>query len=138
MNELIPIGNTIIAVADDEYVSAYQSGYLTYKLDYGKKTLSDMDIYNFFASVIPSVRNSGRYNAGFVTGWIAALTEVDISLNHKHIHAMHTAQSSECIRQCKRLYKKACSVHEKHRNNKRSSGASSAAVRAAYAATLVV
>ncbi len=75
MNELVTIGNTKVLVADDEFVNAYQSGYLTYKLDYSQKTLSDMDIYNFFANVIPSVRNSGRYNAGYVAGWVASLLE---------------------------------------------------------------
>ncbi len=75
MSELKHIGNTTIVVADDEFAHAYQVGYLQYKLDESQKTLSDMDIYAFYVGVITSVRHSGRYNAGYVTGWIAALVE---------------------------------------------------------------
>ncbi len=70
-----PIGNTTIIVQDDEFAHAYQVGYLQYKLDYSTKTLSDMDIYALYVGVMTSVRHSGRYHAGYVTGWIAALLE---------------------------------------------------------------
>ncbi len=69
------IGNTIIVVSDDEFAHAYQVGYLKYKLDYRTKTLSEMDIYAFYVGVITSVRHSGRYNAGYLAGWTAALLE---------------------------------------------------------------
>ncbi len=69
------IGNTIIVVNDDEFAHAYQVGYLKYKLDYRPKTLSDMDIYAFYVGVMTSVRHSGRYNAGYLAGWTAALIE---------------------------------------------------------------
>ena len=67
------IGNTTIIVSDDEFAHAYQVGYLKYKLDYRTKTLSDMDIYAFYVGVMTSVRHSGRYNAGYLAGWTAAL-----------------------------------------------------------------
>ena len=69
------IGNTTIVVNDDEFAHAYQVGYLKYKLDYSTKTLSDMDIYALIVGVITSVHHSGRYHAGYVTGWIAAILE---------------------------------------------------------------
>jgi len=69
------IGNTTIVVRDDEFAHAYQVGYLKYKLDYRTKTLSDMDIYALYVGVITSVRHSGRYNAGYLAGWTAALLE---------------------------------------------------------------
>ena len=70
-----PIGNTTIIVSDDEFAHAYQVGYLQYKLDYRTKILSDMDIYAVYVGVMTSVRHSGRYNAGYLTGWTAALLE---------------------------------------------------------------
>ncbi len=70
-----PIGNTTIIVQDDEFAHAYQVGYLKYKADYRSKTLSDMGIYAFYVGVITSVRHSGRYNAGYLAGWTAALLE---------------------------------------------------------------
>jgi len=69
------IGNTTIIVSDDEFAHAYQVGYLKYKLDYRPKTLSEMDIYAFYVRVMISVRHSGRYNAGYLAGWTAALLE---------------------------------------------------------------
>ena len=75
MSEFKYIGNTTILVADDEFAHAYQIGYLQYKLDYSTKTLSEMDIYAVYVGVITSVHHSGRYNAGYLTGWIAALLE---------------------------------------------------------------
>ncbi len=69
------IGNTTLVVADEEFAHAYQVGYLEYKLDYRPKPLSDMDIYALIVGVITSVRHPGRYHAGYVTGWIAALLE---------------------------------------------------------------
>lgn len=72
---LQPIGNTTIFVTDDEYGSGYQVGYLQYKLDYKSNAPTEMDIYALIIGVITSVRHSGRYHAGYVTGWIAALLE---------------------------------------------------------------
>jgi len=69
------IGNTTIVVSDDEFAHAYQVGYLKHKLDYSTKTLSEMDIYAFYVGVMTSVRHSGRYNAGYLAGWTAALLE---------------------------------------------------------------
>ncbi len=75
MSQLQQIGNTTIVVADEEFTHAYQVGYLQYKLDYSTKLLSDMDIYTLIVGAITSVQHPGRYHAGYVTGWIAALLE---------------------------------------------------------------
>ncbi len=69
------IGNTTIIVSDEEFAHAYQVGYLQYKLDYSTKTLSDMDIYAFYVGIMTNVRHSGRYNAGYLAEWTAALLE---------------------------------------------------------------
>ena len=75
MSEFKPIGNSVVLVADDEFANAYQVGYLTYKLDDSKKTLSDMELYALFFGVMTGVQHSGRYNAGYLTGWVAGLLE---------------------------------------------------------------
>jgi len=68
-------GNTPLAFTDDAFAHAYQVGYLQFKVDYETKTPSVMDIYALVVGVITNVHHSGRYLAGYVTGWIAALVE---------------------------------------------------------------
>ena len=63
------------AFTDDAFTHAYQVGYLQFKVDYATTTPSVMDIYAFIVGTITSVHHSGRYLAGYVTGWIAALVE---------------------------------------------------------------
>jgi len=75
MSEFQPIGNSGILVADDEFANAYQVGYLTYKLDDSTKTLTDMELYALFFGVMTGVGHSGRYSAGYLTGWVAGLLE---------------------------------------------------------------
>lgn len=69
------IGNAIILVADDDFCNAYTAGYLTYRLDYQGKTMSDNDIYEFIVQHLRDVRNTDRWNAGFVLGWVAGMHE---------------------------------------------------------------
>ena len=75
MSETLTLGNTTILVADETFAEAFQIGYLRFKADYRDKTLSDMDIYALYVGTITSVQHSGRYGAGWLTGWTAALLE---------------------------------------------------------------
>ena len=78
MSETLRIGDTTITVADDEFANAFQTGYLRYKVDSQNKRLADMDLYAFYVGTMTSVQHVGRYYAGYLTGWVAALLE------HKH------------------------------------------------------
>ena len=75
MSEVTHIGNSVVLVGNDEFAHAYQIGYLTYKLDDSTKTFSDTDIYNLFFRVMTGVQHPGRYNAGYLAGWVAGLLE---------------------------------------------------------------
>ncbi len=75
MSESLPIGNTTIIVADDAFANAFQTGYLRYKVDYLNKPLTDMDFYAFYVGTMIDVQHAGRYNAGYLTGWVAGLLE---------------------------------------------------------------
>jgi hypothetical protein len=69
------IGNAIIIVTDDDFCNAYMAGYLTYRLDYQGKAMSDADIYEFIMQHLHDVRHTDRWNAGFVLGWAAGMHE---------------------------------------------------------------
>ena len=75
MSESLTIGNTTITIADETFADAFQIGYLRFKADYLNKPLTDMDIYALYVGTITSVQHSGRYGAGLLTGWVAALLE---------------------------------------------------------------
>jgi len=92
MSETLNIGDTTITVADDEFANAFQTGYLRYKVDYLNKPLTDMDLYAFYVGTMTSVQHAGRYNAGYLTGWVAALLE------RKHVTA--TFPVLPCTQRC--------------------------------------
>ncbi len=75
MSEPLKIGDITITVADDEFANAFQTGYLRYKVDDQNKLLTDMDLYAFYVGTMIGVQHAGRYNAGYLTGWVAALLE---------------------------------------------------------------
>lgn len=75
MSETIKIGDTTITVPDDAFANAFQTGYLRYKVDFLDKSLTDMDLYTFYVGTMFGVQHAGRYNAGYLTGWVAALLE---------------------------------------------------------------
>jgi len=75
MREWIQIGNSVVLVANDEFAHAYQIGYLTYKLDDSTRIFSDTDIYTLFFRVMTGVQHPGRYNVGYLAGWVAGLLE---------------------------------------------------------------
>ncbi len=75
MSESLRLGNTTITVANDDFANAFQIGYLRYKLDYRTTSLTDIEVYAFYVGTITSVLNPGCFNAGYLTGWVAALLE---------------------------------------------------------------
>jgi hypothetical protein len=77
-----------IAVTDDEFANGYQTGYFQYKTHDHTKPLTDMDLYALYVGTITSVYHSGRYYAGYLTGWTAALlgaTSPTLVLASQHI-----------------------------------------------------
>ncbi len=62
-----------IAVTDEEFANGYQTGYLQYKTDDHTKPVTEMDVYALYVGTMTSVRHSGRYHAGYIMGWTAAL-----------------------------------------------------------------
>lgn len=81
------IGNAIIIVTDDHFCNAYTVGYLTYRLDYQGKTMNDTDIYEFIVQHLRDVRNTDRWNAGYVLGWVAGMHEKS-GRNSKNTHVL--------------------------------------------------
>ncbi len=75
MSESLRIGDTTIIVTDDAFANAFQTGYLRYKVDYLNTPLTDMDLYAFYVGTMIDVQHAGRYDAGYLTGWVAALLE---------------------------------------------------------------
>ena len=64
---------TAIAVTDEEFANGYQTGYLQQKTTNQTKPVAEMDIYALYDGTITSVRHCGRYHAGYIMGWTAAL-----------------------------------------------------------------
>ena len=61
----ILLNNTPVEVKDDLFIEAYQEGYL----------LSDIGIYHFIAQNVYLLERQDVENAGYITGWFAALFE---------------------------------------------------------------
>ena len=71
----IVLGATQVVVQDDLFGNAYQEGYLCFKTQFAGHILSDMGIYHFIAQNIYHIENHSVENAGYITGWMAALFE---------------------------------------------------------------
>lgn len=73
MREHIILGNTPLAVTDQDFSAGYQEGYQRYITHYQNKPLTDEDVYGFLARNIYDTMKTGRYRAGYIVGWCAAL-----------------------------------------------------------------
>jgi len=69
------VGNTAIRVSDEQFQRGYREGYDDYYAWWAKRQLSDGVIYLFLNMTIIRTATPYRQNAGFVTGWLAALLE---------------------------------------------------------------
>lgn len=71
----IVLGETTVFVTDDEFGNGFQTGYLRFKMDFLGTPLADTSMYDFLCRNTQDVHNMPNYNAGYVTGWYAALLE---------------------------------------------------------------
>lgn len=71
----IVLGATQVVVQDDQFINAYQEGYLRFKTQFAGQVLSDMGIYHFIAQNIYHIENHSVENARYITGWMAELFE---------------------------------------------------------------
>lgn len=70
------IGNARIDVSDEQFGNGYTVGYLRYLLDDASRALSEEKIYEFLIRHLLNARETDRWNAGLITGWIAAMHKV--------------------------------------------------------------
>jgi hypothetical protein len=73
----IKLGDTNVAIQSDDFADGIRTGYIQFLVEYENESLSDADIYGIIAQNIYSVRRTNTYNAGYVTGWIKGLLEVN-------------------------------------------------------------
>jgi hypothetical protein len=70
------VGNTAINVQDSDFQYGYQRGYARFHERYAYTKLTDWDVSKFIIlNIVDGFVSSERANAGYVTGWIAALLE---------------------------------------------------------------
>ena len=67
------IGSSFVRMADEAFIQGYAHGQLTFEKEHKSKQLSDIQIYELLIGAMISVAHSGRWNAGFITGWMQAL-----------------------------------------------------------------
>ncbi len=71
MNNSIVVGRNLVLVRDDEFGNGFQTGYLRFKMDFEGVLLTDNGLYEMLCQSTQDVQNFSRYNAGYVTGWMA-------------------------------------------------------------------
>lgn len=78
--EIIPVGNNRVFDNDEEFSSGFFNGHLHYYDTNMQlpRPLTCQAIYAFMKENLSYPRESERWNAGFVFGWIAALSENDL------------------------------------------------------------
>jgi hypothetical protein len=72
MREL-SIGTLSVTVSDEHFMQGYQAGSTRYQQVYHKSALSERGVYAILMQRITDSTKQDRYNAGFITGWYAAL-----------------------------------------------------------------
>jgi hypothetical protein len=76
MSEILQLNSTPVQVKDDEFATGYQVGYLHFKKDFqGKVLITDELLSTIVAQTFIDVHHTGRCNAGYLVGFIAALLE---------------------------------------------------------------
>src|SRR5256884_9941749 len=82
------LGRALITLTDDEFSSGFQVGYLHFKKDFQGKRLTDSFLYNVLAQNIIDIHHQDRCNAGYILGFINALTEQPPESRLKHIGSL--------------------------------------------------
>jgi hypothetical protein len=79
MNQHLPqqhvlhLRSTAIRVQDDAFQYGYQQGYQRFLQTHAGRVLDDQAIYDFISNNIIDTMAPDRENAGYITGWFAAL-----------------------------------------------------------------
>ncbi len=71
------VGTAVVTLQDTQFADAYQQGYTRFRQQqqqHEQISLTDWDI-SLFLMTITSVQHGSRWNAGYITGWMAALFE---------------------------------------------------------------
>ena len=71
----VQVGQTAIQVADEQFQQGYHQGYAHFVRWWAKRTFTDGTMYTFLVTNLMNAHASNRQNAGYVTGWLAALLE---------------------------------------------------------------
>jgi hypothetical protein len=67
------LGSAAIQVQDEAFQYGYQQGYQRFLQTHARQELDDTTIHNFIASNITNTMAPDQENAGYITGWLAAL-----------------------------------------------------------------
>ena len=70
---MLHLGCAIIQVQDEAFQYGYQQGYRRFQQTHARQELDDKAIHDFISSNITSTMASDQENAGYITGWFAAL-----------------------------------------------------------------
>ena len=73
--KMLVVNATAITLLDEQFIDGYKAGYATFHEVYASTPQSDLSIYQFLLTII-DINYEGRRQAGYVTGWMAALFEV--------------------------------------------------------------
>lgn len=69
------VGHTAICVADRQFQQGYQQGYEHFTRWWARRSFTDSTLYTFLITSLMNAHAPNRENAGYVTGWLAALLE---------------------------------------------------------------
>ncbi len=69
------IGGAVVTMADTVFHDGFVQGRVTFEQVHRGKQLTDVEFYELLVGTIIDVHHSGRWNAGYITGWMAALFE---------------------------------------------------------------
>lgn len=67
------LGTTAILVQDEAFQHGYQQGQQRFQQKYAGQQLDDQAIHDFICNNIANTMAPGQENAGYITGWFAAL-----------------------------------------------------------------
>jgi hypothetical protein len=69
------VGDTIIAVSDEQFTEGFEAGYLYFRLAHRGTPLSEQHIYRTWMEMLLHPRFTDRWKAGYLLGWAHALQE---------------------------------------------------------------
>lgn len=93
MSTILQLGHSPVRAKDDEFGNGFQVGYLHFKKDFQGQPITDELIYTIIAQTAVNVTHTGRCNAGYLIGFIAALLERQPPLKCSFIHVQSQGAS---------------------------------------------